>query len=70
MGERNKGNGERDWRGSSSFFVPSPHSFSSAKQTDHTFYVARLSLVRASSVVCGAFKVDFHCRVIFTCIRT
>ena len=70
MGERNKGKGERDWRRSSSFFVPSPPSFSPAVQTDHPFYVARLSSVRASSVVCGAFKVDFHCRVIFMCIRT
>ena len=25
------------------FFVPPPPSFSPAKQTDHTFYVARLS---------------------------
>ena len=69
MGERNKGKGERDWRRSSSFFVPSPPSFSSAMQTDHPFYVARLSSVRASSVVCGAFKVDTHCRVILTCVR-
>ena len=63
---RGKGKGIKEFI----FFVPCPPSFSPCMQTDHTFYVARLSLVRAFSVVCGAFKVDFHCRAIFTCIRT
>ena len=65
QGERGKGL-EKEFI----FFVPSPPSFSPAMQTDHTFYVARLSLVRAFPVVCGSFKVDSHCRVILTCVRT